>query len=320
MTKTLNKIIIGLLALYVTATLIDFNIDARQAKIRLLKNPIARYLYQEREKVKEKSKAVTLSYFVPNFERLIKAIEHNEVIDPSTAAACIKFYEMSFKYYPHLINTHALLGFSYFYAGDTAKSLDHYQKAAELNPYFFWNHYNLAILYYKQEQYEKSLASSQEALSKKPEVALKIINISPAYRYLWRRMENIENTLLQNYRSAYSDVFALIAMNQFKLERYTQTIKTSLYTLKQDPPDKDLFYYYSGLAALKLKQPNEAVVFFKKCIDFNTEHKNCTIQLALILKKVGNEEAALTLLQKASSLNKNTSQKAKEDRINPRIF
>ena len=36
MAKTLNKIILGLLALYATATLIDFNIDARQAKITSL--------------------------------------------------------------------------------------------------------------------------------------------------------------------------------------------------------------------------------------------------------------------------------------------
>jgi len=320
MVKTINKVIIGLIALYIIATLIDFKVDARQAKTRLSKNPIAYYLIQEREKVKEKSKAVTLSYFVPKFDHMIETIEYNRKIDPGMASAYIKFYEKSLKFYPHQVDIHALLGLNYFYRGELAKSLDHYQKATEFNNYFFWNHYNLAILYFKNEQYEKSLISSNEALSKRPEIALKIINTSPVYKYIWKRMGDIEHTLIKNYKTAYQDVFALIVLNQFKLENYPEAMKVSAYALNQDFTDKDFFYYYSGLAALKLNQNNNAALFLKKCIDYNEGNRNCYIQLALILKSAGNEQTALALLQIVSNLDEAISQKLKEDTIGPRVF
>jgi len=186
----------------------------------IFRKPVLTYLVQEREKVQEKSKAVTLSYFLPPFSPFASFVESQKPLAGSHPGQCVRYYDKALNFYPHLIDAHAMLGLCHYYNGDIPASLLSYQKAVASNPHFFWNQYNLGVLYYKMGQYSASTEALKQAVSKSPEMAFKIINVSAVYKQIWRHMSEVEGRLLENFRLGLQDAYALLVLDQYHLKNF----------------------------------------------------------------------------------------------------
>jgi len=88
-------------------------------------------------------------------------------------------------------SAYGMLGFCYYHLGKHKEAVSFYRKALEINPYFFWFHYNLGVVYFKKGQYEQAAVSFKKAQDTVPKHNLKFIRASKVI-YVPIVRENLE--------------------------------------------------------------------------------------------------------------------------------
>lgn len=106
---------------------------------------------------------------LPDFQYLIGIPNNGQDIDRRQLSRFTKYYEFIASFNPEQSGAYDILGLCYYHLGLPEKAIKAYQKAAELNPHFFWSHYNLGMIYFWEGNFKLSSAEFRKALDVTPQ-------------------------------------------------------------------------------------------------------------------------------------------------------
>ncbi|MBU0469336.1 MAG: tetratricopeptide repeat protein [Candidatus Omnitrophica bacterium] len=182
-------------------------------KMVLLNNPVAKHVIDERKNAIYKMEGITLSFSAPDsYNYLSHVIEEGTKPDKASLGAYRAYYEKASDFYPHIAEVQAMLGFCYYYEGKKKEALDHYIKAIELEPNYFWNNYNLAVLYLQNKDQQKAIEYLTKAVSLNIDYSMKVTLTSSVYRSIWSQMKDPKKRVIDGLRSGYSKAFYMLGL------------------------------------------------------------------------------------------------------------
>lgn len=167
---------------------------ARETKIPFLSD-----IYQ---KTLSSSKAETLNYYLPDFNKLGPILESPERFSEGDYHPYIQYYSRVREMFPEMAQANGMLGFFYYYSGDKIRSLKTFQEAKE-RELFFWHLYNLAMISWEDENYLQAALYFKEAVKIPAATTLKAMGTSRIYRQIGlERVPNLTARLKQAYAQA----------------------------------------------------------------------------------------------------------------------
>lgn len=258
-----------------------------------------------------------------SYEYLIKLSQGKASFDKNKIEKYAYYYKKVIRYQPKMGSAYGMLGFCYFHLGKHNEAVSSYIKALEINPYFFWFHYNLGLVYFKNSQYEQAALSFEKAKKAVPEHTLKFIRASKViYAPIVREnLEKFGKAMRGQLMNGYRDSQILLTLSYYHLKKYEGVLNEVSYALKSELERKEVFYYYAALALYKLKRYDHAAFFLKKSIKIEPRHTEAFHYLGLILRELGKQEAALMALKQAKILHEtNGSFIKKIERIGLEVF
>lgn len=199
-----NMIIVGILLLISLAFLIGK--DGTKIKDFLADNPLSVNLAAQREKVKNKAMMITINHYRPDLAMWKDFVVDGKPLDKGFLKDSVQYYQTIAAYVPQIAEPQHMLGLCYALSGDVPAALAAQEKAALLEPRFFWSWYNLGILYYRQGEFAKSGQAFRKALTISPQSTVKIMGASKIYEEVLRAMGPERSVasihLQQGYRDA----------------------------------------------------------------------------------------------------------------------
>lgn len=207
-----------------------------------------------------------------------------------------RYYELVTGYLPQLADAHGMLGFSYFYLGKIKKSISEYEKAAVLNPHFFWFPYNLGVLHFLNGDYEKAANYFELAREKKPDKVPYIIQNSIEYKRALVEVTNINEILMAKLKSGYSECYRLLMISRLKLKDYRKVIGLAQEAVTSGLNYPEIFLYYASVAAFELNDYESSADLLRRALAIDGHYAQAYYQLSLTLKALGNEEAASQMM------------------------
>ena len=198
-------------------------------------------------------------------------------------------------------NTPSFLGYFYAQQSDWPNALEQYHKAIEINPHFFWNYYNLALVCHRTGRYRESNEFAQMALQKKPDIAMLVVNKSPEFRQVWRYIGDMETVAMRNLKAGFEDSFILMAANYYHMKSYDQAlglISTAAPSNHRRELDRLL---YAGLSAYGLGRYEMSVMFLQELVKQDPRYAAGWRAMALSLEALGKNDIARQAYLKAGS-------------------
>ena len=83
------------------------------------------------------------------------------------------YYEHLLQVFPGLRDVYGLLGYSYHYLNNDPKAIDYLNKAIAYDPDYFWNYYNLGVIYINESRYKQAADVLQKGMKIEPMVSFK---------------------------------------------------------------------------------------------------------------------------------------------------
>ncbi|MDP8212825.1 MAG: tetratricopeptide repeat protein [Candidatus Zapsychrus exili] len=214
----------------------------------------------------------------------------------------INYYKKVAKSTQSKPEAYSIVGYCYYYSGDVKKAISFYKKAIDANPYFFWFHYNLGVIYYKEGDFDKAIKSLKAAGSTAAENNLMFLSSSKVFFSFIKDPIIFVDGIKKRLKQGYFDCFALLSLSYQKTENFQDMFHCANYAIKENMGDENIFYYYGGIAAFKLKKYEKAVYFFLESIKRKKTHADSFKYLGLALEAMGREEEADKFFEKSERL------------------
>ena len=201
---------ISLIILITFLLIISIN---KSIRILALKNPIAKHIIGERKNAIYRAKGIKLSFAAPeSYEYLSRVIEEGTAPEKVRIGGFRAYYEKAADFYPHIAEVQAMLGYCNYYQGNKQEALDNYIKAVKLEPKYFWNNFNLAILYFQNKDQTKAIEYLTKAISSDIDYSMKVTLLSSVYRSLWSPMKDPKTRTIHGLKSGYEKVFYMMVL------------------------------------------------------------------------------------------------------------
>jgi Flp pilus assembly protein TadD len=166
--------------------------------------------------------------------------------------------------------------------GDLVSARRYYERARELMPQYAWVYMNLSVLEAHEGHLDKALVEAEEAVRLRPDLSLTHFYLGQALQKLGRRSETA---------AAYEKALQLDP-------RYNEA-RVALGLLGKSDGQNDSATMSAGLDALyKRRDPNSAIVEFRKVLALSPNHYGATFQLAMALDQAGKSNEARPLWEK----------------------
>lgn len=217
------------------------------------------------------------------------------------------YYQNVYDLMPDRIDALGLVGYCQYYLGDSEKAVAAYEKAIEINPHFFWFYYNLGTIYFQQKEYDKAIAALGKALTMEPENVMRVISISPRIYMPIIKGSNPsldEAQILNQMRKGYRNAYLMVVLSSLEKEDYESMLKASLKAIDGKLDGAGDFYFYAGLAFYKMKKPEEAMFFLKRCLEKNPKYAQAIKYLGILSVESGTNELGLKLIAQSNMLEK----------------
>lgn len=162
-------------------------------------------------------------------------------------------------------------GLAYMGRGDLVSARRYFERARDLTPQYAWVYMNLSVLETNEGHPEKALAQAQEALRLRPDVSM-------THYYLGEALEKMgrANEAAAAYQQA------------IRLDPRYNAPRVALARLGKFDPQSESAMMSAGLHALYSgRDPNAAIVQFRKVLEKNPNHYGATFQLAKALDQAG---------------------------------
>lgn len=262
------------------------------------------------DKAMRTSRLRTLNRLMPSLTYLIKLEENSEKINKKELTKAVYYYEKINEYIPTLkfdallADSTAMLGYCYYHLGRQEEAISAYKKAIELNPSFIWFYHNLGIIYFKSRRYEDAADMFGKAVKTNPTVNAKIIVSSKIFNQIYVSCKENGISLEERQKTGYRDSYTLLVLSNYHLTHLEEMFKNAAGAIQRNLDTDGFFYYYAGLAALKLKNLKQAAFFINESIKRNPENADAYHFYASILMASGQKKSALKFRQKAKILHK----------------
>ena len=122
------------------------------------------------------------------------------------------YYEHLLQVFPSIRDAYGLLGYCYHYLNDDPKAIRFLKMANRYYPDYFWNYYNLAVIYINESRYQEASELLQKALKVDPMTSLK--NMFASQMVYWPLLEKGEKKVVVvaslHLKEAYQTSFVLM--------------------------------------------------------------------------------------------------------------
>jgi len=218
---------------------------------------------------------------------LIDLMDRKAEFDKDRMAEHLLYFQKVVEFLPQRADSHAMLGFCYFYAGQTKKALAGYERSVELNPAFFWSDYNLGLLYFKEGRYQQAVEPLHLALSTNPEVTLAIFYSSKVYGDIIQEENIPQGEVLRRLQEGYADARRLLVLSYYALGEYQKMFEEAARAIQLQQDRDGFFHYYAGLAAYHTQDHRSTVLFLDQFLKRNPGHKEALYHMAMAVRAMG---------------------------------
>lgn len=236
------------LVLVITTQLAWFWAAPGNFKMIWSKNPAVAAIIKEHDFVEEKNKRVTISYYLPYFQYFSDIVagaqppkkEWMESYYLGKPYIFHTYYQKAADLYPENATVHYFLGFCEYYMENHDVARAQFERSVELDPYFFWAYYDLAVIYYQQGDFYKCVKSLTQAISLRKEIGLTIMRQDFLYQQIWRYVANPSQVLGSNLDQGQKDAMLLLSICFVKAGAYPQALKMMQYSGLNSPWHQEL--------------------------------------------------------------------------------
>jgi len=301
-----NVSISGFIKILVTVTLLagfGFLIlrDFDQAKVVGL--PPVKALVQQREKVQQKARAVTLNHFMPaSYDYLIALADGTAEPEENKFNQYVIYYKKVTEYLPNMPEAYALLGFCYDQLGRQALAIEHYQRALNLNPRIMHYYLNLAILFLEKGEVMTAKTLLEKSTQAALDDTLRFESTSRVYLPFFQEGEGFSSNVIQQARKNYRKAFRLLIGILSRQQNHGQVMDYAKKAIAMDLEDEGVFYYYAGLSAFQMDRYRDALNFLQQSVQANDNLAESYFYLGQVLKALGQDQNAEQALLKANAL------------------
>ncbi len=305
------KIMVSLALAFVMQKLIVN--DFIKLKKSIADNSFASLFTVDEEKVAMKARINTLNRQRPDFTYLIQVVEDPDSFDPDRFQKYVQYYERITEYFPGLPEAWGMLGFCYhFYPDKKSLALKAYERAIQLNPHFFWFHYNKAALHYQQAQYDQAIEAAQAALTRDLKISARFILSS---RYIYRQVlpayyEKSGVTMEKQFAKGYAQCLVMLLLSYDQGKEYQKAVPLALKLLSMEQIPRKKVYFHLGKATFHLKQYQRSLAFLQEVLKENPVNADALHYVARNLQALGQTQAARELSNRRAVL-----LKLKKDKI-----
>lgn len=127
------------------------------------------------------------------------------------------YFKTASKILPQLGAARGMMGYCYYHMGNLPEAARQYERAVNLNPQFFWWHYNLGIIYAQQGKYAEAESAMKKAFECSPSDSIMYINSAKIYRELNKHADELKYNTEEGLRKGYRSVSQILVMFRFHL-------------------------------------------------------------------------------------------------------
>lgn len=237
-----------------------------------------------------------------------------ETFNKETFSAYLDYYKQFIKYSVYSADVLGMLGFCYSYMGDQPRAIGLYKEAIAQEPTFFWFHYNLGVIYFKQGQYSEAVTSFKRALSVDRKTTLTLASNSHILIYFGSSdkvdfpvkktptQEEVYLDMAKHLREGMRHCQEMIILSYFRMKEYSKMLKWVQTGIDHLEGDISFFYFYGGVAAYQLKNYSAALLFLNNCIEKDPGYAEAYYYLHLTLKAMEKNDQAIPPLMVYESL------------------
>jgi len=233
-----------------------------------------------------------------------------------------KYFELILSYMPEDNISQQLLGFVDYYSGQEQKSMALFKNSSVFNGQpLFWPNYNLGVIYYKKGMWPQAAEYLLKAISANPKLTVLLMENSIIYRQI-AASSFFKYSLGDSIMEAQSKAYILLLASFYSLGQYDKMILISKIAIEnQNLSYKDAFYYYAGIAFLKMGQPQKAFLLFQKSLSIEKDNPDIYYYIANIYQDAGQLQQARDYLQASYALHqKNDPRFPYENQVNLLFF
>ena len=235
----------------------------------------------------------------------------------------LHYYRKVAEYIPNRDDAFGLSGFCYYYLGQEYQAKKAYKKALEINKYFFWHYYNLAVIHFKNGQYEEVAALLKKALDIKPKMAVMVMLTSKIYNDIFGSVESLGDKPTESLGAGYADARRMLVLSYYHLKDFENMLQVAEYSFRTKADPTMDFYFYAGLAAYEMKQYGRAIQIFQEMAEKNPLSCEAFHYIGLSARALGREDVARGALRQAERLRKKHTSYERiniEDKIKVQFF
>jgi len=166
----------------------------------------------------------------------LKLYGRQETPDKSKMYCYVDYYKHLLEVFPNLGDAYGMLGYCYHYLNNDAEAIKFLRIATQQYPDYFWNYYNLAVIYINESRYQEASSILQTAMDLDPKSGLKAVfnsqmvylpifepDIKQSFEYAikhLKQMYQMSFILEKILNQAGSDKKVQETMSKIKLELY----------------------------------------------------------------------------------------------------
>jgi len=289
--------------------------DFDQAKVVGL--PPVKALVQQREKVQQKARAVTLNHFMPaSYEYLLGLADGTVEPEENKFNQYVIYYKKVTEYLPNMPEAYALLGFCYAQLGRQVLAIEHYQRALDLNPRVMHYYLNLGILFLEKGEVLTAKTLLEKGAQASLDDTLRFESTSRIYFPFIQEGEAFTQNVIQQARNNYRKTFRLLIVILSRQQNHQQILDYAKKAIAMNLEEEGIFYYYAGLSAFQMDRYREALTFLQQSVQQNENLAESYFYLGQVFKALGQDQNAEQALLKAAALHQRqeTSIIQREDR------
>ncbi len=181
----------------------------------------------------DNAKLRKLNNFAPrSYEYVIELMDGNKSFDRWQVEDYEHYYKMLVAYIPNRADAYGMLGFCTYHLRKSQEAIRYYQKAVELNPQFFWFHYNLGVLYLQRGEYTKAIEALKAARATQPNDTLKFLLSSKVYRPILADLADTDlpkEKLKKGFQNCFDVETAILQRNERALFLFKNSLRPQIF-------------------------------------------------------------------------------------------
>lgn len=269
--------------------------------------------------INERLKVKRLNDNRPSFAELVNLMQQGQPVSSRRWHDYESYFKLILTYMPDDHFTETFLGFTQLNLGKNKEAVGLLTKAANSAQVLFWPDYNLGVYYYRQGQWQQAIDHLQRAVNVPVNMPTKLMLESLVYRQIFASSV-FKSSLAQRMKTAYEDAYVLMLAAFDQLNVSQAGFAVAMNAIKNAADEKGAYYYYAGINALKLNQPDKALLLLNKASAIDQQEPWAYLWLSKIYQIIGNAQLANQMKQTYDEIMASSKLKGYDERISYRVF